>query len=341
MTDLKLGQSRERERERESKSAAAKKTIKVNACDLWYRADVENSGFLELFGKCGECSAEISDSPDFLVYSCFGAEFKKYHNCVKIFITGENIIPNFNECDYAIGFDDIKFGDRYLRYNTLIGRNVAFINERNIADELINRRFCNFMYSNFNSGEGTLLRQEFFHKLSEYKHIDAPGKVCHNTNYTVADKLEYIKNYKFTIAFENSKSLGYTTEKLFDPLKMYSIPIYWGNPDIVKDINPKSFINCNDYDDFGGVIKRVIELDNDDEQYLAMLREKPILENSYLLKQEEEYEKFFINIIKKGNKPYNKDPRNFQSRKEPKPKKTALFKIKREFLRLFGIKIKP
>ena len=45
------------------------------------------------------------DEPDFLICSCFNGEYLKYKNCVKIFFTDENVIPNFNEYDYAIGYD--------------------------------------------------------------------------------------------------------------------------------------------------------------------------------------------------------------------------------------------
>ena len=314
MTDLKLGQSRERERE--SKGAPSKKTIKINACDFWTGFKPENNLLSSVLGD--RYNFEISDEPDFLVYSCFGEEFKKYKNCVKIFYTGENVCANFNECDYGIGFDDIKFGDRYLRFNCCY-RIVS--SKRKVTKDLLKRKFCNFIYSNSNSGEGALLRQEFFYKLSEYRHIDAPGKVCHNMDAAelvprdgdwILSKQNFLENYKFTIAFENSKSIGYTTEKLFDPLRAYSIPIYWGNPDIVKDVNPKSFINCNDYDDFEGVIKRVIELDNNDREYLKMLKERPIPRNSFLKHQYRKREKFLINIIEKGMKPFNKNPRNFK-----------------------------
>ena len=34
---------------------------------------------------------------------------------IKIFYTGEAVTPDFNACDYAIGFDWLTFGDRYLR----------------------------------------------------------------------------------------------------------------------------------------------------------------------------------------------------------------------------------
>lgn len=284
-----------------------RKSIKINFCDFWEGFHKEENCYTRILKKY--YNVEISDEPDFLFYSCFGEEFKKYQNSVKIFVTGENVIPDFNKCDYATGFNDIIFKDRYLRFNMFYGE---IKNKRKTTKDLLNRKFCNFVYSNSSLGEGAIIRQDFFRKLSEYKHIDAPGKVCNNMQNAInplydesigISKLDFIKNYKFTIAFENSKTPGYTTEKIFEPLQVLSIPIYWGNPDIVKDINPKSFINCNDYDDFDGVIKKVIELDNDDKKYLNMLKEKPIPKNSHLRKQKSEFEKFLVNIIEKGNNP--------------------------------------
>ena len=54
------------------------------------------------------------------------------------------------------------------------------------------------------------------------------------------------------MAIENNNQyngdVGYTTEKIFEPMIAQSIPIYWGNPRIGEDFNEKSFINCNKVD---------------------------------------------------------------------------------------------
>ncbi|WP_243283939.1 glycosyltransferase family 10 domain-containing protein, partial [Flavonifractor plautii] len=115
----------------------------------------------------------------------------------------------------------------------------------------------------------------------------------------------------FTIAFENAFMPGYTTEKLVDPFLSHSIPIYWGNPEVTKYYNPKAFINCNDYDnDFDAVIKRVIELDNDKEQYLQMLREPPMNED-FAFDEVDRFEKWLCHIIEKGPHPLSKNPAGF------------------------------
>lgn len=286
------------------------KEIKIKFVDYWENFDPKTDRFYKLLEKYYKI--EISDNPDFLFYSCFGIQHRDYKNCVKIFWTGENVIPNFNECDYAMGFDDIIFQDRYLQTDYY-----AESDRCNVSDNLANRKFCNFIYGNANLGEGAKLRQEFFTKLSEYKHIDAPGKVCNNMAASdleprdgdwYVSKTKFISNYKFTIAFENSQSNGYITEKFFQPIKANSIPIYWGAPDIAKYFNPKAFINCNDYKNFDEVIEKIKYLDNNNEAYLTMLKE-PIENGNYIIENpDKRLEEFLINIIKKGNKPFNKDP---------------------------------
>lgn len=37
------------------------------------------------------------------------------YDCIKIMFIGENIVFDFNVCDYVIGFNYIDFGDCYLR----------------------------------------------------------------------------------------------------------------------------------------------------------------------------------------------------------------------------------
>ncbi|MFP6006493.1 fucosyltransferase, partial [Helicobacter pylori] len=58
------------------------------------------------------------DKPSDLVFgSPIGSARKilSYQNAKRVFYTGENEVPNFNLFDYAIGFDELDFRDRYLR----------------------------------------------------------------------------------------------------------------------------------------------------------------------------------------------------------------------------------
>ena len=68
-----------------------------------------------------------------------------------------------------------------------------------------------------------------------------------NVGGPVKNKIDFIMDHKFTIAFENSSYPGYTTEKIFEPMLVNSIPLYWGNPLVDRDFNTKSFLNFHDY----------------------------------------------------------------------------------------------
>ncbi|MEI6058941.1 MAG: glycosyltransferase family 10, partial [archaeon] len=137
-------------------------------------------------------------------------------------------------------------------------------------------RFCNFVYSN-----DIPIRNEFFKKLSSYKKIDSFG-TCFNNMGPLPIKTEstykplsLLKKYKFTIAFETTlhPSPGYTTEKILEPMLANSIPIYWGNPKVEEEFNTKSFLNYPDFKNEDELIKKIIEIDNDDKLYEEYLKQ--------------------------------------------------------------------
>lgn len=273
-----------------------KTKIKIKFVDFWSTFNEIDNDFYKILNKKYEI--EISDEPDFLIYSVFGFENFNY-NCIKIFYTGENIIPDFNNCDYAIGFHKLNFGKRYLRmpiYNFFIYKKFFKI-ALNIHKEKINKRnkFCNFIYSNGNADEK---RQEFYSLLSNYKKIDSGGKYLNNIGGPVENKYEFQKLYKFSIAFENSSSIGYTTEKLIEAKAAGTIPIYWGDPEVAKEFNSKSFINCHEYENFEDVIKEIKKIDIDEKLYESYLKE-PFnkKENELIEEYDKNLEEFLYSII--------------------------------------------
>ena len=256
----------------------------------WY-----NKKLLEYF------NIEIVDfrEADFVLFS----EKKAHENiaykippkAIRIFLTGENERPNFNHADYALTHDYIADTVRHLRFPELRHWIYPSILEPRNFKELSERKvnFCNFMYSNANAKE----RIAFFKALSKYKKVDSVGKVLNNNgNVYIKDKMEFINTYKFTIAFENSSYPGYSTEKLIQPLLQGSIPIYWGDTEIERDINPDCFINTNNFDCFKDVVDRIIEIDNDDELWKKYMT-APIFKNNKM--PEHFNEDKFINFFSK------------------------------------------
>ena len=228
----------------------------------------------------------------------FGFKHLKY-DCIKIFYTGENVFPNFNICDYAIGPHDLKLEKRYLQLPIYLIKKGHFIKlpERkklNKEDLKIKKEFCNFIYSNKN---GNPIRKEFFDELSKYKNIISAGKFLNNTGYAIKNKTEIQKQCKFTIAFENEKYPGYSTEKIIDAFIARTIPIYWGDETITDNINQKSFIYCNSSKDIPDVIRRIKQIDKNDDLWLKMANEPIFLQKDYEKIKEKELEDFLIKTI--------------------------------------------
>ena len=83
------------------------KQIKLNFVDFSHDFSVYKDYFFRLLSKNYEVVLD-STRPDYLLYSCYGHEHLRY-DCVRIFYTAENLRPDFNLCDYALGFDYLQF----------------------------------------------------------------------------------------------------------------------------------------------------------------------------------------------------------------------------------------
>ena len=216
-------------------------------------------------------------------------------NFITIFYGTEKTKPNMDRCDWAFSiFPEEEINNpRHLEIlNHLINdfsfdKKIKLPWKRHLDFEKVKKektKFCNFIYS-----QEIPFRNKFFKQLNKYKKIDAPGRcmtnmkpiTCKNPrgsrlskNWAI-DKLEFIKPYKFTIAFENTIESGHTTEKLIHPLLVNSIPIYMGNSLVSNYFNTRCFINYHDFNNMKEFIKHIIKVDNDDKLYRKYL-EQPI-----------------------------------------------------------------
>lgn len=314
------------------------KKIKIKFVDFWKGFKYEESDFYKILEK--KYIIEISENPEFLIYSVFGDKYLEY-NCIKIFYTGENVIPDFNLCDYAIGFAYLEYGKRYLRMPlyTLFNYQNYYKKAIKIHKKKIKERekFCNFVYSNKNADEE---RENFYTLLSKYKKIDSGGRYLNNINKIVEDKFSFQQLYKFSIAFENTTSVGYTTEKLIEAKAAGTIPIYWGNPEIIKEFNTKSFINCHEYENFNEVVEEIKKIDTSQELYEKYMKEPLVYDENIIEKNIEQLEKFLEYIVenKKIERPLNKTSLNFTSYNKLKLyRKLINNKIMKKIIKIFFI----
>jgi len=274
------------------------KVIKVYFVDFETNFNVRSNFFTKFLSQYYRIV--IDPDPDYLFYSCYGYTHFKYDNCIKIFFTGENIIPDFNICDYGIGFHHLQLEDRYFRfplYLMSIWDKMSEIQSyTNNSQDLLRRKFCNFVYSN--SKVADPIRKIFFEKLSKYKRIDSGGGYLNNmAGKRVGNKLEFIKNYKFTIAIENSVVSGYTTEKMVEPIISKSMPIYYGDPTISSDFNTESFVHIRDYHTLESAVDFIIYLDQHNDVYLERLNRSSFVRENIKEYYTEGLLSFFINIF--------------------------------------------
>lgn len=254
-------------------------TVKIAFSDFWDSFNPEDNFIIDALKK--NFNVELTGKPDFVFCSNFGNKHLKYR-CVKIYFTGENLCPDFNLVDYAMGFQPIDYCDRFLRLPLYVLYTEACENaaSKHVLPDDYNieeKKFCNFVISNALSDPA---RDEMIALLNSYKSVASGGKYKNNVGGPVPDKIAFERDYKFTMCFENASSVGYTTEKIMEAFAGRTVPIYWGNPDIAGEFNPEAFINCHDFDSFTDVLKEVKRLDEDDEAFLAKLKAPIVTEKS-------------------------------------------------------------
>ena len=230
----------------------------------------------------------------------FQERMRRGFRCFILGITGEFNVFYLPGVDYSISYKPDLKDNYFIPFLAIywgLNRFLDYENFNEIQDtrQSPKSHFCNFIYSNQGNHKrfpGTRVREYFCRLLSQYKRVDCAGRSLNNTDKlkimkeSISNprnaKINFMRDYKFSIAFENRSEEGYLTEKICHAYLAGSIPIYWGSPNIAKFFNPQSFINCHDYDNFAEVVERVKEIDNNPALFAKYINAPPILEDSEL-----------------------------------------------------------
>jgi hypothetical protein len=273
-----------------------KKKIKINFSDFWGGFNPSDNYFYNLLKE--EFDVEISNNPDYLFFSVFGNTHQHFRG-TKISYIGENIAPTFKDqnphgADWSFSFDYLDDSRNYRLPHYLLYPGYYDLVNKKVDESLVNRKFCSFVVSNGNSK----LRNDFFLKLSKYKKVDSGGRHYNNLGFLVNDKLDFLKNYKFNICFENDAHRGYnehyTTEKLIQSMQANTIGIYYGNTQIEKEFNKKSFIDVRDFLNLDDSVEYIIELDKNNDKYLEILKTSWLIDGIIPDSNKEENIKSFL-----------------------------------------------
>lgn len=252
--------------------------------------------FMDIITKSIDPNAIVDNvNPDVLIFS--DALFGNRNQFItsarhRIFYTGENsewLGTNLSDYEYDTAFTfDHREDERHIRL-PLWMLNIHYLSTRYgytlddlvtrsspIRSDLSTRKFCGYVQRN----PDCFYRNRAFDRISaEVSQIDAGGPHKNNIGYVIPRddkgilrKFEWLQNYKFSLAYENSSTPGYATEKILEAYVGKTVPIYWGSPTIEMDFNQAAFINRHAFvteEDFINEIKRVHSDANRYEEYYS------------------------------------------------------------------------
>jgi len=262
----------------------SKPVLKFDFSDFGFINKINNF-FVDVLSK--EYNVVISDKPDLLFYSdTGGSQLHRLYTCKKIFWTGESTHPNFNHADGAL--TPLFLNDeRHMRLPYyIIGTECDWqdlIKKDNEHLETLSEQRDGITAVISNVGKKAQLRTDFYDAISKRCHVFSGGKALNNIGGPIPPggnaKYKFLSKHKFNIAFENKSLPGYATEKLVEAMWARAIPIYFGDPTISNDFNPKSFINISDFESFDTAIDYIIEVDRTDSLYEKYLSEPYFIDN--------------------------------------------------------------
>jgi hypothetical protein len=274
-----------------------KPQIRVNFTSFWQGFTPEN--FRTFFPYVYEkYDLVLSQSPEVVFYSVFAPGWRLHANpsdptnvprlkpgkYLRVFLTGENVEPVMDDCEFAMSFSALLVHPNHLRLPLWVyeNRGWGYPPDRLVKDPgtdwervaQAKTQFCNFVYR-----QTVPFRDRMFEAVSAYKHVDSAGQCGNNMNgwmvprapSRLAGKVEFFHRYKFTLAIENAIWPGYETEKLVDPVYAGSIPIYAGNPMARANFDPAAYIDFMNFGSLKEMLEFVREVDNDPNLHLKML----------------------------------------------------------------------
>ena len=267
--------------------------------------DIDSYNFFKsnLAKRTNKLELVETDECDVLFSSVYGI---KQPECgrVKIFYNGEskqryafysNVERILKDYDYYVGFD-VPTNERMFRLPYWI--TMFDFNDGSIFSKIMKGDFKINMVDKTKdctmiaTTDFNLLRSSVVARLFESDvKVHCPSKICKNTSMPVGregehgvhffyGKLNYLRNFKIELCFENTNEYGYVTEKLFGALMTGCIPVYWGSSfdELIENelINMERVIILEkDLSNLEDVIDQVKKLVNN-EQYYNEFFNKPI-----------------------------------------------------------------
>ncbi len=169
----------------------------------------------------------------------------------KIFTYDENLAkrPNYVHVPIYYNISTFEFKLSDLADKTVLVAQVAGYNRHNNPKNIYKERDSVVRYFLENHPEDILFAGRGNWKKGVRNGLDPKTQQVFDQKYKgkVKDKIAFLGQAKFGLAYENAKAPGYVSEKIFDVMAAKTVPVYLGAPDIEKYVPKACFINRDDF----------------------------------------------------------------------------------------------
>jgi hypothetical protein len=245
-----------------------RRRLGVKFVDMWRGFHPADDLLMEILED--RFDVDLTDDPELLVHSCYGRTAEQF-DCLKLFVSYENRGWGFSRTDIAITSDYVDHVDhyRYPLWAVYLAKWPDLYHPDQPRPNPAGRGFAAAVVSN----EHGTTRNRVFDLLSAERRVASGGRYRNNVGGPVDDKVEFMAQFRFGLAMENSSHPGYATEKILQAFQAGTVPIYWGDPLISRDFNPRAFVSAHEFPSEEALVRHVLGLDDDPDAYAAVLGE--------------------------------------------------------------------
>ena len=234
--------------------------------------------------------------PDLVIFGPFGTQWKELPaEWPKVHFTGENSppikdpsiklnigysLPDISDTSYLRMplwmFEIDWFGADPLQIKNPIPLPIDACTKSSADTYESRKKFCAFVVTNPKNP----VRNQAYMTLNMYKPVDSAGRLFNTVGDVIfaglgggggeLKKHEFLKNYRFCLAYENESANGYTTEKILHAKAAGCIPIYWGDSKVGRDFDSKGFLNANDCKTPEDLIRLVDDVESNPEKWKTL-----------------------------------------------------------------------
>jgi alpha(1,3/1,4) fucosyltransferase len=237
--------------------------LRIGFCDMWSNFNPAYNFFTLLLQHVAP-SITILGGPaqgneDLVIFGPFSNTWRSLPpSQPKVHFTGENTEPVIGAA-LNLGFRHAAPSESYMRFPLWIlyidwfgATPSKMVNPIPIPLEVCTSppggersKFCAFIVSNPNN----TIRNDAFEALRKYRPVDSAGRVFNTLGPELlasseTQKVAFLRDYKFSITYENTSAPGYCTEKFLHAKAAGCVPIYWGDPLAEGDFNMDGCIDA-------------------------------------------------------------------------------------------------